>query len=122
MTGPLRVLLLSPVRELDPQNGDVTYTEQLLASPPAGVVYTTYAEALRDRTIVERFRRFPEESFYAAVLREPRPWRLAYEAGENLASRRGHLFREQFRFFDVDPGAFDLVQHQRLEQRPLRIG
>lgn len=47
MTGPLRVLLLSPVRALDPQNGDVTYPEQLLASPPDGVVYTTYAEALR---------------------------------------------------------------------------
>ena len=50
---PLRVLLISPVASLDPGSGDVTYTEQLLASPPPGVSYTTYDEALTAGALVE---------------------------------------------------------------------
>ena len=105
----IRVLLLSPVRELDPANGDVTYTEQLLANPPQGVRYTSYDEALADGTLIERFRRQPGATPLAAMRREPQPWKLLREAAVNAARRRGLLFREPFRFFDVDPNAFDLV-------------
>ena len=34
------------MRGLDPPNGDVSYTEGLLASPPAGVEYVTYDDAI----------------------------------------------------------------------------
>jgi glycosyltransferase involved in cell wall biosynthesis len=43
----LRVLLFSPMPGVDPSNGDVTYTESLLASPPEGVTYVPYTEAIR---------------------------------------------------------------------------
>ncbi len=106
----MKVLLLSPLPGLDPACGDVTYTETLLANPPDGVEYVTYAQALEDGTLLEHGRR---ESLGRA-LRERR--RLAGEAcltavqkSLNLLRRRGLLFREPFRFFSVRPGAFDLI-------------
>ena len=49
----MRVLLLSPLRGLDPACGDIVHTEALLASPPDGVQYETYAEALARGALIE---------------------------------------------------------------------
>ena len=48
---------MSPVSGHDIPGGDVAYTEALLARPPSGVTYTTYVDALREGTLVERGRR-----------------------------------------------------------------
>ena len=50
---PRRVLLLSPLPGLDPPSGDVVYTQELLAHPPAGVDYETYAQALAAGRLIE---------------------------------------------------------------------
>ena len=103
---PLRVLLLSPVRELDPPNGDVTYTEQLLAEPPSNVIYTPYNEAFDDGRLVDLSRWPPrtghrgKATAFAVVVRE---------AIINRLRRRQLLFRETFRHYAVQPSAFDLV-------------
>lgn len=105
---PLRVLLISPVASLDPGSGDVTYTEQLLASPPPGVSYTTYDEALTAGDLVEVGARAslrggtPRQQAQAAALAV---WRKA----ETLLRRTGWAYRERLRHFRVAPGAFDLV-------------
>jgi glycosyltransferase involved in cell wall biosynthesis len=101
----LRVLLLSPLQGLDPPNGDVTYTSQLLVNPPRGVEYTTYAQALADGHLRERFRRSSHASSAAAWFSA----RTLREGAVNRLRRRGILFREPFRYFYVRPGAFDLV-------------
>lgn len=100
---PLRVLLLSPVAGRDPATGDVTYTEQLLADPPPGVRYTTYDRALAEGTLVERYRRGMRVRTGGDALR------LGREVLVNRLRGRNVLFREPFRFFDVDPDAYDLV-------------
>jgi glycosyltransferase involved in cell wall biosynthesis len=102
----MRVLLVSPVRSLDPPNGDVTYTEQLLAHPPPDVTYTPYDEALAQRTLQELYRRrtgagAPHSGGGLAA--------FAREAATNRARASGLLFREPFRFFRLEEGAFDLV-------------
>ena len=96
----MRVLLISPVAGLDPPCGDITYTETLLAHPPAGVRYETYDQALARGALVERGRR-------DRLSREP----LLTLAGKavNVLRSRGVLFWEPFRFFDVRPGEYDLV-------------
>lgn len=105
---PLRVLLISPVASLDPGSGDVTYTEQLLASPPPGVSYTTYDEALTAGDLVEVGARAslrggtPRQQAQAAALAV---WRKA----ETLLRRTGWAYRERLRHFRVAEGAFDLV-------------
>ena len=101
----LRVLLLSPLPGLDPPNGDVTYTSGLLANPPEGVRYTTYAEAMEAGDLRERCRRSSHRRASSA-------WLSASTLREGLVNRlrrREILFREPFRFFDVRPGAFDLI-------------
>lgn len=106
--GPLRVLLVSPVRGTDPASGDVTYTEQLLASPPPGVRYTTYVAAIEAGSLVDMGSR-------DAVRRAPtaeRPLQLAiagWRKVESLVRRSGLAYREPIRVFRVDPAAFDLV-------------
>src|SRR4051794_6991425 len=105
----IRVLLLSPLRGLDPPNGDVTYTEQLLAHPPDGVRYVPYDAALDAGELVERFRRRPGESMRTAFSRDGDWARFAREAAINRVRQRGLLFREQFRHFELCEGAFDLV-------------
>ena len=101
----LRVLLLSPLPGLDPPNGDVTYTEELLHSPPRDVEYTTYESALAEGHIRELYGR--------PARRNPLPARellaTAREGVVNRARRHGLLFRERFRHFDVQAGAFDVV-------------
>jgi glycosyltransferase involved in cell wall biosynthesis len=104
MSGPLRVLLVSPVPELDPPTGDVTYTEELLRHPPEGVIYETYADALAAGRLVESARR--------RTLSRRSPveiWRLLHQGVLNKARRAGLLWREPYRYFSVAPGHYDLI-------------
>lgn len=102
----MRVLLISPLKELDPPGGDVTYTELLLQDPPEDVVYDTYDEALKKGTLIEHGRwssavRGPNafsELFLWCFLRFVDWWR-----------QKRLLFWEPFRFFSVKPGVYDIV-------------
>src|SRR4051794_648069 len=89
-----RVLLLSPLPSLDPANGDVTYSELLLAHPPPNVEYVRYDDALREGSLREQYRRQPGESPLTALHRERYRLRFLGEAMINRARRRGLLFRE----------------------------
>lgn len=113
----LEVLLISPVRGLDPNSGDVTYTEQLVASPPPGVTYTTYDRALADGRLVEVGSRTSVVAGSLGERAQAAPlaiWRKA----EGLARHSGRVYRERLRHFRIQPGAFDLVHvhvfHTRL--------
>lgn len=104
----LRVLLVSPVRGVDPLSGDVTYTEQLLAAPPPGVRYTTYVDALAHGSLRERGSR----AAVRAAIRRDLPGELGvalWRKAEHLVRRSGLAFREPLRILAVQPGAFDLV-------------
>lgn len=111
----LRVLLLGPVRGLDPDNGDLTYTEQLLDRPPLSVTYTTYDRALADGSLVELYRRAAgggRDRGGPSTLRGLSLVELARfgrEAAVNRFRSTGVLFREPFRHFNVEPSAFDLI-------------
>lgn len=96
----MKVLLISPTAEWDPPGGDITYTNTLLASPPEGVTYEHYADAMRRGAVVER-------SCRANFRNEP---------GLVLANKLMNLFRdthlpywEPFRFFAVKSGEYDLI-------------
>ncbi len=108
----MRVLLISPLRSLDPPCGDITYTETLLANPPKGVIYETYAEALRRGTLIEHGRR---ERFW----REP--LLTSCNTMINLLRRSKHLFWEPFRFFSVMPDEYDLIHLHVYNARFLSI-
>jgi glycosyltransferase involved in cell wall biosynthesis len=105
---PRRVLLLSPLPGLDPPSGDVVYTQELLAHPPAGVDYETYAQALAAGRLIELGRR-DEYSGSRGWDRVRAAARIGRESGINRLRRAGILFREPFRFFCVRPDAYDLV-------------
>lgn len=111
-TGPLRVLLISSVRGVDPHSGDLTYTEQLLRRPPPGVAYTTYDQAIGAGLVEEVGSRAAVRAAWSA--RRPREvlrqlavagWRKS----EFLLRRTGVFYREPLRVFRVAEGAFDLV-------------
>ena len=104
----LRVLLISPVRGVDPNSGDVTYTEQLLASPPPGVEYTLYPDAIAAGTLRERGSRMSVRVARGPAL-GPELGFAAWRKAETLVRRTGLAYRERLRLFSVDPGAFDLV-------------
>lgn len=106
--GPLRVLLISPLRGLDPLSGDVTYTEQLLAAPPPGVEYVTYDEALRNGSLLELGTR---KAIAEAHLRDvPRQLAIAaWRKLEFLIRQTGLVYREPLRIFSVKPESYDLV-------------
>lgn len=106
--GQLRVLLISPVPQLDPPSGDVTYTRQLLAAPPPGVLYTTYDQAIEDGTLTEAGTR---RALQQAEGRERVRQLLVAGARkfEHVLRRSGLAYREQIRVFQVDRDAFDLV-------------
>jgi glycosyltransferase involved in cell wall biosynthesis len=84
------------------------YTEELLAHPPASVEYETYPDALAAGRLVELGRR---SDFITAsgATKFASLARIARERGINTLRRAGLLFREPFRFFAVEPGAYDLV-------------
>ncbi len=111
----LRVLLISPVRGLDPDNGDLTYTEQLRHRPPPSITYTTYDRALADGSLVELYRRAAgggRDRRDASAFRGLSVVELARfgrEAAVNRFRSRGVLFPEPFRHFNVEPSAFDLI-------------
>ena len=104
----MRVLLLSPLPGLDPANGDVTYTEQLLADPPADVEYVDYATALADGSLRERARA-SEVGRTSGLPRVGAVSRAAAAKAVNAARRREWLFREPLRFFEVDQDRYSLV-------------
>ncbi|WP_169795317.1 glycosyltransferase family 4 protein [Kribbia dieselivorans] len=84
----------------------MTFTEQLLASPPPGVTYVTYDEALRRGLLREvgthadvQAGRRRLRALGVAVLRK----------GEYALRSSGLAYREPVRLFEVEPGAFDLI-------------
>jgi glycosyltransferase involved in cell wall biosynthesis len=103
-----RVLLLSPFQGLDPPGGDTVYTQELLAHPPADVEYETYPDALRAGRLVELGRR--NDYMTASGFDRFRALaRIARERGINTFRKLGLFFREPFRYFALQPGAYDLV-------------
>lgn len=103
---PLTVLLVSPVGERDVHSGDVTYTSELLSTPPLGVRYVTYDRALEAGTLAElgRWRGDsggPRTAGEVAI--------AAAAKTESIMRRSGLVFREPVRHFRVAPGAFDLI-------------
>lgn len=104
---PLRVLLASPSDGVDPFCGDVIYTRSLVASPPDGVTYVTYPQALASGELLEHGRR-------SALAQRSGPVSMAQGAllvREGIVNRlRGHgmLYREPFRHWEVC-GTFDLI-------------
>lgn len=105
----LRVLLISPVRGVDPLSGDVTYTEQLLAAAPPGVQYTLYTDALRSGDLIEHGTRAAVSSSRGAA-RCGEFAIAAWRKFESVVRASGLVFRERLRHFSVRPGAFDAVQ------------
>ncbi|MDD5455799.1 MAG: glycosyltransferase family 4 protein [Candidatus Margulisbacteria bacterium] len=51
-----KILLISPVRDVDIYCGDIVYTESILNRPPEDIEYTDYVTALKNEDIVERKR------------------------------------------------------------------
>lgn len=106
----MRVLLISPLPGLDPPCGDVTYTQTLLAHPPAGVRYETYADALARSALVEH----GNGRALRRALRTGRHlgrelWLTAAAKSVSQMRRWRWLFWEPFRFFSVRPGEYDAV-------------
>ncbi|WP_170955545.1 glycosyltransferase family 4 protein [Ornithinimicrobium cerasi] len=86
----------------------MTYTDELLASPPPGVHYTTHDQAMADGRLVEMGTRAtvragsaPRRAQAAAFA----VWRKA----EGVVRSSGLAYRERLRHFHVQPGAFDLI-------------
>lgn len=104
----LRVLLLSPLPDVDPFCGDVVYTQGLLEQPPPGVTYVRYDEALASGELHEHGRRLGLETTGSRDQRLAARARVVREHLLNRARDGGLLFREPFRFLEVR-GAFDLV-------------
>lgn len=104
----MRVLLLSPLAGMDPANGDVTYTEQLLAQPPAGVEYVDYRTAMAEGALVARAAR-SEVQTSVGLSRGSAVARAAAAKGLNRVRSAEVIFREPFRFLSVEQGVFDLV-------------
>lgn len=109
---PLKVLLVSPVRSLDPPSGDVSYTEALLECPPEGVDYVTYDQAIEDGTLVEYGTR--GSLVGRSRVRKLDQWvtslsLVPLRKVESLLRGSGLAYRERIRVFWVRQGAFDVV-------------
>lgn len=106
----MKVLLISPLPKVDPPCGDITYTETLLAHPPEGVQYETYAEALAHGTLQEHGtgRALKVACRSRQRLAEELRLTVVYKSVNGLRKRRW-LFWEPYRFFSVKPGAYDLI-------------
>jgi glycosyltransferase involved in cell wall biosynthesis len=104
----VRILLFSPLADLDPPSGDTSYTEALLAEPPPGVEYVTYADAIDQGLITVRGCRPTHGTFRLTDVAL-----LCVRASESALRRRGMMFREPWWFVSIKPGAFDLV-HQHV--------
>jgi len=99
----MKVLLFSPLPGRDVAGGDTSYTDALLADPPPGVEYTTYAQALDDGTMVLRGRRPGRGTGYGDA------GLFALRSGELALRRAGVMFPEEVWFATLDPAAFDVV-------------
>lgn len=108
----MKVLLISPLRDLDPPCGDITYTELLLEHPPEGVEYETYADALARGALTEHVRREGLRHYPLLV--------LANKAVNMLRQRR-LLFWEPYRFFSVKSGEYDLIHMHVFNARFLNL-
>ncbi len=106
--GHLRVLLMSPLPDVDPFCGDVVYSQALLEQPPPGVTYVPYADALRSGELRELGRRAAVEESAGIAGRGRALVTVAREHAVNALRDRGVLYREPFRFLEVR-GSFDLV-------------
>ena len=106
----MRVLLISPLPHLDPPGGDVTYTQTLLAHPPDGVQYETYAQAMAGGTLQEHGNRRALKAWRASHINMGSELALTGISGAINSMRRAKwLFWEPFRFFSVVPGTYDLI-------------
>ena len=107
---PLKVLLVSPMPDLDPPGGDVTHSLALLDNPPEGVEYEPYSRALSRGALRERGRRASlQRAWYEKknFLRE-----FALVAANNTVERfrkANLLFWEPFRFFSLPTHGYDLI-------------
>jgi peptidoglycan/LPS O-acetylase OafA/YrhL/glycosyltransferase involved in cell wall biosynthesis len=106
----MRVLLLSPLRDLDPACGDIVHTESLLNDPPDGVEYENYAEAIARGALVEHATRASLRRAWATGEgRWLETWMTGLAKVVNLLRRARLLFWEPFRILSVRPGEYDLV-------------
>lgn len=106
----MKVLLISPLHKLDPPCGDITYTQTLLAHPPAGVEYETYAEALARGTLQEHGTGRALKASVKARRDVAGEFALtAIGKAISLLRERRRLFWEPFRFFSVRPGEYDAI-------------
>jgi hypothetical protein len=122
MDSTLRVLLISPLPKIDPACGDVTYTESLLANPPEGVEYETYADAMSRGTLVEHgTRRALKEAWARGDGRVGAALMTIGCKLLNLLRRSRWLFWEPYRFFSVVPGAYDLIHLHTFSARFLDL-
>lgn len=96
----LNVLLMSPLAGLDPISGDITYTEQLLQTPPKGVTFESYAEAMERGHLVE---------ITARNNLAKAPLILLINVALKVGRKKGILYAEPFRFLSLKPGVYDLV-------------
>lgn len=102
-----RVLLFSPVRGLDPESGDTSYTEELLKHPPPGVVYTSYPDAIEKGLVTIHGRR-------STALTSRRDARVfARRAVEHSLRATRAAYREPVWHVSITEGTFDVV-HQHL--------
>lgn len=95
----MKVLLISPLRGLDPPCGDITYTEELISNMGHDVEYVTYYQAICDGTLVEitrrNWRKFPLLATINKVINYLRRFKL--------------LYWEPIRFFEVKDGVYDVI-------------
>lgn len=105
---PLKVLLISPLRDRDPLTGDVTYTENLVASPPEGVVFETHDAAMTAGAVRERARRDSVTRGRLARRVVVEGLLLGREKVILQLRKRGLLLWEPFRYFEI-LGDYDLV-------------
>lgn len=104
----MRVLLMSPLPEVDPFNGDVVYSQALLAQPPPGVTYVRYDEALSSGEVREHGRRQSIHDTEPLGQKAKAVAEVSRDHTVNALRAAGVLFREPFRFLEI-VGSFDLV-------------
>lgn len=109
MSREIKVLLISPLPDLDPACGDVTYTQLLLDHPPDGVIYETYAQAIENGTLVE-VGKLSSMFTPTKVQKSPNNLGLAISAAVVNRFRKLHLlFWEPYRFFEIVSDKYDLI-------------
>jgi glycosyltransferase involved in cell wall biosynthesis len=104
----LRVLLMSPLPDVDPFNGDVIYSRALLEQPPPGVTYVRYDEALASGEVREHGRRQSIHETESLGQKVKAVAEVSRNHTVDVLRAAGALFREPFRFLEI-VGSFDLV-------------